>query len=279
MKKVLIIIMEIIVASFLLLLCAKGVYFAVNRTKAKNYNLMNADTSDLPPAQEIIEDDYVQLSEVRMHYVRYGTSGHPVVLIHGNGGNTNSLKSIAQLLANDYVVYCIDERCQGKSSDPGVITYDLMAKDVYEFIQAKGLEKPYIMGHSDGGMVALALASNYPDCAAICVSTGANSHPSKFKFYFTWGVKFNNLRKKDKLNDLMLTLPDFNEEFLSRIKIPTYVIAGENDIMPLSDTVYIKEHIANSEIAIVRGANHSSYISNGEAYVLTKYFFDKYSID
>ena len=74
----------------------------------------------------------------------------------------------------------------------------------------------------------------------------------------------------------MLTLPDFTPEFLSKINIPVYVVAGEYDIMPLSDTVYIHENINGSLLAVVKGANHSNYISShgGKLYNLAKPFFE-----
>ena len=268
----------VLLVCFLIILLAAvgaGVYFIVVRNQSKNYNLVRLREEDLPQKAEKCEDGTVELSDMTMHYVRYGVGEQPVVLIHGNGGSCESLKELAQYLASDYSVYCIDSRCQGHSSDPGVITYDLMAKDVYEFIGAKLTKKPYVLGHSDGAIVALSLAANYPDSLAACVSCGANSHPKTFKFYFTAGVWIKNLFQKDKLNDLMLTLPDFTPDFLSRITAPTYVVAGEYDIMPLSDTVYLHEHIAGSRIAVVKGADHSSYISRhgGRIYQLAKAFF------
>ena len=256
-----------------------GSYCIVVRRDAEACGLVTLTEHDLPPKQAAVEDDYVDLSDVRMHYVRYGTGAIPVILIHGNAGNCDSLKELAAYLAADYSVYCLDSRCQGKSSDPGVITYDLMAGDVWEFIGAKLTAKPYVLGHSDGGIVALSLASLYPDSIAACVSCGANSRPSTFKWYFTWGVRISNLFRKDKLNDLMLTLPDFTPEYLGRITAPTYIVAGEYDIMPLSDTVYIHEHVAGSRVAIVKGADHSSYISahGGRIYQLASAFFAELS--
>lgn len=251
-----------------------GTWLGVVRSKSKKYNLITLHVENLPEQQTATEDGYVQLSDLKMHYVKYGDGKYPLILIHGNGGSSESLKEAATYLANDYTVYCIDSRCQGKSENPDVISYDLMAKDVKEFIEAENLVKPYVMGHSDGGMVALTLASAYPDVPGAIISCGSNSRPETFKAYFTIGVKIKNAFKHDKLNDLMLTLPDFNKEFLSKITAPTYIVAGEHDIMPLSDTVYIHENIKNSKIAIIKGANHSSYMSqNGKkAYILAKGF-------
>ena len=101
------------------------------------------------------------------------------------------------------------------------------------------------------------------------------------KPYFTIGVKFNNLIKHDKLNDMMLTLPQIDEELLSKITCPAYIVAGESDIMWLSDTVFIHESIPGSKIAIIEGAKHSSYMSRDgkQAYVLAHDFFGSLSSD
>ena len=76
---------------------------------------------------------------------------------------------------------------------------------------------------------------------------------------------------------MMLTLPQMNKELLSKITCPAYIVAGEYDIMWLSDTVFIHKCIEGSKIAIIKGADHSSYISqNGkQAYSLAKEFFDE----
>ena len=271
-KKILLI---CILTVFILVGALIGVHFIIVRVQSRQYNLISLAAKDLPVKQEAVDAEYVQLSDVKMHYVKYGKGEKDVILIHGNGGSSDSLKELAQYLANDYTVYCLDSRCQGKSSDPDFITYDLMAKDVYEFINEKSLVKPYVLGHSDGGIVALSLASNYPESIGACISCGANSHPSKFKLYFTLGVKIRNLFKKDKLNDLMLDLPNFTPDFLSKITAPTYIVAGEYDIMPLSDSVYLYENISNCRIAIVKGADHSSYVSRngGRVYHLAYDFF------
>ena len=231
------------------------------RKASTEYNLITLDTSSVPsPVTEFTEHD-IQLSEVKMHYAVYGEEGYPLILIHGNGGDKNSLAEAASYLANDYRVYVPESRCHGQSSDPGEISYDLMAKDIKEFCEALGIEKPYIMGHSDGGINALTLAYTYPDLPGAIISCGANSVPEAFKPYFTLGVKALNLIKPDKLNDMMLTLPQMNGKLLSQIICPTYIVAGENDIMWLSDTAFIYRCIQpHSKIAIIKGANHSSFI-------------------
>ena len=219
-----------------------GTYRIKNRIDSKKYNLITLDTSSLPAPQEPVRDDFVQLKNVRMHYVVYGSGEQPLVLIHGNGGSAKSLAEAASYLANDYTVYVIESRCHGQSSDPGTLT----------------------------------LAARYPDIPGAIISCGANTSPKTMKPYFIIGVKINNLFHHDKLNDMMLTLPDITAEMLGEITAPTYIVAGEHDIMWLSDTAYIYRKIPNSRIAIIKGAGHSTYMSHDgkQAYVLAKGFFD-----
>lgn len=260
------------------LACAIGAacYLTAVHVQSKKYNLITLDTSSLPePVPGPVKEDDIQLSDVKMHYAVYGEKGHPVILVHGNGGSHKSLEEAALYLANDYTVYAIDSRCHGKSSDPGEISYDLMAKDIKEFIEKMKLEKPYILGHSDGGINALTVAYTYPDLLGGFVSCGANTSPDTMKPYFLLGVKLSDRGRHDKLNEMMLTEPHIDKEKLSKIKCPAYIVAGEFDIMKLSDTVYIHDSVKDSKIAIIKGADHSAYISHDgkQAYVLAHEFF------
>ena len=268
--------LKVISSVALAVVVGAGIWQIAVRQQSKKYNMITLDTSNVPsPIVSPVKEDDVQLSEVKMHYTVYGEKGHPLILVHGNGGSQNSLKEAATYLANDYVVYVIESRCHGQSSDPGVISYDLMAKDIKEFIEAMELEKPYLMGHSDGGINALTVAYTYPDLLGGVISCGANTTPDTFKPYFTIGVKVNDIFNPNKLNDMMLTQPQMNEELLSKITCPAYIVAGEYDIMWLSDSVLIHESIKDSKIAIIKGGNHSSYISQDgkQAYVLAHEFF------
>lgn len=253
-----------------------GIWQVAVRQQSKNYNLITLNTENLPqPVEGAVEENDVELSEITMHYAVYGEKGHPLILVHGNGGSMKSLEEAALYLANDYKVYVIESRCHGQSSDPGAISYDLMAKDIKEFVEAMEIEKPYMVGHSDGGINALTVAYTYPDLLGGFISCGANTTPDTFKPYFPLGVKVMNIFKPDKLNDMMLTLPQMNKELLSKITCPAYIVAGEYDIMWLSDSVFIHECIESSKIAIIKGADHSSYISHDgkQAYVLARDFF------
>ena len=65
-------------------------HFIIVRAWSAKYNLTTLVEGELPPVQEFVKDDFVQLSEVKMHYVQYGQKEQSVILVHGNRGSSNS---------------------------------------------------------------------------------------------------------------------------------------------------------------------------------------------
>jgi pimeloyl-ACP methyl ester carboxylesterase len=92
-----------------------------------------------------------------------------LVLIHGITESLASWQPIAQRLADQYRVLCVDLRGHGAS--PSGDAYDPLsyAGDVMETIAALELSPPIVIGHSLGGVVASALAAMGGACAVINV--------------------------------------------------------------------------------------------------------------
>lgn len=244
---------------------------------SRKYNLVTLDTSDVPAPISAYDEADIQLSEITMHYAVRG-SGKPLILLHGNGNSNESLRSAAEYLANDYTVYALDSRCHGKSTATDEISYDKMADDVAEFIAKMDLDKPYLIGHSDGGITAIDIAMRYPELLGGFIACGANSVPEAFKPYFTAAVKISYKKSKSILDAMMLEQPHFTEEQLSKIKTPAYIVAGEFDIVKLKDTAFLADSIPNSKVSIIKWGDHSSYIKNDgkQAYSLARSFFSDF---
>lgn len=266
---------RIIIAILLAAVIGVSVALITVESMAKKVNLVKADVSRVPsPAEERMIEKDAQLKEMVMHYGVIG-KGKPLILIHGNGSDHTKLSVLAKYLANDYTVYAIDSRCHGGSTDKEIITYDLMASDVNDFINTLALDKPYIVGHSDGGIIALKLGYQYPENIGAIVACGANTTPKGLKGIFDLGTKINYFFTKSKLQKLMLDEPNITAEELSKITAPSLILAGEFDMIKLSDTKFIAENIPNANVTIVKWADHSSYLRKGkEAYALSKAFFD-----
>jgi len=104
-----------------------------------------------------------QVNGIALHYVR-GGEGPAVILIHGFPQDWFEFHAIMPRLAKRFTVIAIDLRGIGGSSATAE-GYDAanMAKDVHDLVAALGLERPYIVGHDIGGIVAYAFARRFPD--------------------------------------------------------------------------------------------------------------------
>ena len=110
-------------------------------------------------------DGHVQANGIRMHYWRTGDSSKPaLVLCHGFSDNGLCWTPVARLLEGYYDIIMADARGHGLSDAPetGYTTSD-RADDMAGLVQALGLEKPAILGHSMGASTAAAAAAKYPD--------------------------------------------------------------------------------------------------------------------
>lgn len=110
-------------------------------------------------------DGYVVANGIRQHYWRTGDGTKPaLVLCHGVTDNGLCWTPVARALENDFDVIMVDARGHGLSDAPesGYTNAD-RAADVAALIQALGLKKPAILGHSMGGATVGAVAATYPE--------------------------------------------------------------------------------------------------------------------
>ena len=91
-----------------------------------------------------------------IRYLKQGDTGEPVVLIHGFGGDLNNWLFALPALAEEHTVYALDLPGHGASTkDVGAP----LADSVAGFLDAVGLERPHLVGHSLGALVAAQVAA------------------------------------------------------------------------------------------------------------------------
>lgn len=94
-----------------------------------------------------------------------GEGKQPLVLLHGVlGSSRNWLTAGGELArAGTAHVLALDLRNHGKSPHADAMGYDVMIADVLAWLDARGLGRVLLMGHSMGGKVAMALACRHPE--------------------------------------------------------------------------------------------------------------------
>lgn len=103
-----------------------------------------------------------KVGDIELYYEVHG-EGAPLVLIAGLGYPLWQWHLMVPYLEKHFRVIAFDNRGVGQSDKPaGPYTASMLAKDTVGLLDALGIDKAVVMGHSMGGFVAQAIALEYP---------------------------------------------------------------------------------------------------------------------
>ena len=101
--------------------------------------------------------------------LRYGGSGPPLLMLHGNPQSHCMWNRVAPALAERFTVFCPDLRGYGRSfmppatADHAPYAKREMARDMVDVMDHFGHQRFFLAGHDRGGRVAHRLALDFPD--------------------------------------------------------------------------------------------------------------------
>ena len=105
----------------------------------------------------------IKTNNIELYYETYGGTGKPLVLISGLGYPLWQWHRMVPFLAEQFQVIAFDNRGVGQSDKPeGPYTAQMLAADTAGLLDALGIEKAIIVGHSMGGFIAQSLALDFP---------------------------------------------------------------------------------------------------------------------
>jgi pimeloyl-ACP methyl ester carboxylesterase len=141
-----------------------------NRSKAREAERHN-----------LVGGAFLTIDGVKLHYLSKG-QGPAVVLLHGNGSMIQDwmISGLVDELSQSHRVVAFDRPGFGYSDRPRSTVWtpeaqaELLAK---AFIQLE-LERPIVVGHSFGTLVALGMAMNHPELVARLVLIGGYYYPT-----------------------------------------------------------------------------------------------------
>jgi pimeloyl-ACP methyl ester carboxylesterase len=112
----------------------------------------------------------VELGDHFLNLTRWPGIGPEVLLVHGISSAGSSWTPILTGLGEAFTPITIDLRGHGQSGRPETgYLYDDYAGDIAAALDALGMRRPLVVGHSLGGLVTLWWASTHPDRAAAIV--------------------------------------------------------------------------------------------------------------
>ena len=243
-------------------------------------------------------------NDKNMDYVTFGKGTQPLVIIPGLGDGLQTVKGKAQLfslsyrlLAKHYKIYVfsrINELRQGYT------TRD-MAADVAEAMEVLNITSAYVMGISQGGMIAQWLAVDFPEKVQKLILAVTTAKPSQLtkerikhwqklsqsgnfrdlmldiayhsytqKSYQKWRLLYNIMgrlgRIKDK-NRIVIQSQSCLEhnslEVLKEIHCPTLVLGAlEDDVIGVKGSNELAKAISGCQLLILKHSGHALYEEN-----------------
>lgn len=232
----------------------------------------------------------VETGDIVTFYHCYGR-GEAVLLLHGGFMCAETWAGQVPALAVGYRVIATDSRGQGRTTlGEGPITYRRMAGDAAALIERLRLERVHVVGWSDGGCTALALAMERPELVRSVVLLGtpfstdnyaAEAKENIARILRPFSVSMLGLRALrrlltpepergreflEKMTAMWTGLPDFTREELGRIRAPVLVIGCDRDEFlslwpdPLRVFRETAEAMPGARLEVVRGGTHSVHI-------------------
>jgi len=220
----------------------------------------------------------------------------PLFFIHGSAGDHTVWEDQCAGMEDEFNVVAVELPGHGRSGGRGEREVALYAKWVKKTVEALGLRRPVLIGHSLGAAIALELAIRYGDMLSGIVTVGGgakmpvnplvldgmrgdpsmiiNSIPefalSKKNRERLGGLLIDNLRRADKdvaYGDF-LACDRFNvSEELEQIRIPALLICGEDDrMMPPKFSIYLKEKIPGAKLVLIKDAGHFVMMEDVKAF-------------
>jgi len=235
---------------------------------------------------------HVQVRGARLFVQTFG-SGRPIVFLHGGLSHfDNTFARQRDEFARTHRVIGVDQRGHGHSPDTGKpFSYRDMAEDVAALIERLGVGPVDVVGHSDGGNVALLLAHAHPRLVRRIAVSGANMRA---------GFPEAEIARRRALSEQEIAerLPAVSRESYARvspdgiahwpvfaakswrlwltpvvieaaeiaaIEAPVLVIAGDRDLAPIEETVALFRALRRGQLLVLPATGHDTFNERPEA--------------
>ncbi len=231
-----------------------------------------------------ISEHEVRVNGYPVRYEAAGEEGEPVVLVHGLSGSTRWWARNVPALAERHRVYLVNLPGFGVVRRPRQrFVLAEAASWLLAWIEALGLEKTHLVGHSMGGYLSLRLAARRPEIVRKLVLVDPAGVPAGRTMLGHLGPLLLSARYASPsflpvlVRDALYAGPfsllraardllaeDVRED-LRRVGMPTLLVWGERDpLIPPSVGDLMRAEIPDSRLLVIEGAGHNPMFDRPE---------------
>jgi pimeloyl-ACP methyl ester carboxylesterase len=228
-------------------------------------------------------------------YVESIGQGTPILFLHGGlMFFDNAYAKQISFFAATHRVIGIDQRGHGHSPDgPWQLSYQMMADDTAAVLEKLHVGRVDVVGHSDGGNIALLLAHDHPELVRRVVVSGANLRGWSLEVMQA-NQKLSAAQIEEKVRRRAASLPAFfledygavspdgrnhwmtlvskcywlwgqsvviDPNDLKTIQAPVMVVAGDRDFTSVEENAEIFRALPHGELFLVPGTGHGTFQS------------------
>lgn len=225
----------------------------------------------------------ISLSGGTIHYERFG-EGQPLIGLHDGASSSRAWKKQIEVFAAYYSFIVYDRLGCGRSEhrlpyEEG--QFEHRANELGELVRDLGLDSVHLCGLCEGGAIALAFASSWPEKVKTLILQGVGYYGTDQtiaqceEYFQPWSEIDESLRNRliyhhgedyamlkweairEAKHYVWSRSYDLRPRF-SSIEAPTLIMGGDSDpFFGLEHPIAAHRGIKNSELCIIPGAGHS----------------------
>ena len=124
------------------------------------------EVTPISPTLPGITHHRAEVNGTNLHYIAAGTSGSPILLVHGFPETWWAFRKLIPLLAASHRVFAVDLRGFGDSDNgPGEYDSKTSAEDLHLLIEQLGVGPVHLTGQDISGATVFRLATTHPENA------------------------------------------------------------------------------------------------------------------
>jgi pimeloyl-ACP methyl ester carboxylesterase len=227
---------------------------------------------------------FVRVGDLEMYFEQQGV-GRPLLLLHaGFATIESSFKKLRAAFIDGHATIAFEQQAHGHTDDlDRPLSYEQMVEDTAFALSKLGLSGADVFGWSDGGIVALGLATRHPRLVRRVAIVGAGYSPDAEGPEFKQRMReispdnehlasFREAYRKvaphpdrwpslvTKVRDNYCAFRGWSAAELRALAAPLLVMAGDRDIVRLEHAIELFRMVPRGQLAILPGSDHNAPI-------------------